>query len=403
MAPDWKKLEGQVASGKFPLRKLLGSTGYSAVFLTESPNQQAKEIAIKFISSGPPADSHVALLQRASRLSHPHLLRLLPGGRCQVMGMDLVFVVMEYAEESLGQVLLHRPLTSEKTHEMLRLLVESLKYIHDKGLAHSHIKPSNILSVGHELKFSSDTALPLGEPRPSYRPVDVYDAPEAATALVAAPSDVWSLGVTLVEVLAQHPPVFSPQSQADPVVPSTIPQPFADLARQCLRRNPALRWTVAQIASCLEPAADPLAESHVPRSVERAAATPVSPSVGMADAGTHAAAPVATTEATVEAGTAPAPIAAQPRAASPVAPEMWQDIHYTWVVLCKNYLFHMRQNLFFRHRIPLAYTDPFSPAPELDGPFEARCDDCGKTYVYKPAEVRRFEGEVPKFTTHPLF
>ena len=83
--------------------------------------------------------------------------------------------------------------------------------------------------------------------------------------------------------------------------------------------------------------------------------------------------------------------------------EMWQDIHYTWIVLCKNYLFHMRQNLFFRHRIPLAYTDPFSPVPDLEGPFKVQCDDCGKTYVYKPSNVMRYEGEVPKFTTHPLF
>jgi hypothetical protein len=82
---------------------------------------------------------------------------------------------------------------------------------------------------------------------------------------------------------------------------------------------------------------------------------------------------------------------------------MWEDITYTWVVLCKNYFFHMRQNLFFRHRIPLVYTDPFSPVPDVEGPFQVRCDDCGKTYVYKRSDLRRYQGEVPKFTTHPLF
>ena len=85
------------------------------------------------------------------------------------------------------------------------------------------------------------------------------------------------------------------------------------------------------------------------------------------------------------------------------ASEAWQDITYSWVVLCKNYFFHMRQNFFFRHRIPLAYTDPYSPVPEIDGPFEVRCDNCGKTYVYKRGDLRRYEGEVPKFETHPLF
>jgi hypothetical protein len=31
---------------------------------------------------------------------------------------------------------------------------------------------------------------------------------------------------------------------------------------------------------------------------------------------------------------------------------MWEDANYCWVVLCKNYWFHVRQNFFFRHRIP---------------------------------------------------
>jgi len=44
-----------------------------------------------------------SLLQRASKLSHPSLFHLLPGGRWQLAEMDLGFVVMEYAEEDLGQ------------------------------------------------------------------------------------------------------------------------------------------------------------------------------------------------------------------------------------------------------------------------------------------------------------
>ena len=85
----------------------------------------------------------------------------------------------------------------------------------------------------------------------AYRPVDAYDAPEAATSPVAVSSDVWSLGVTLVEILTQHAPASSPESHDDATVPSTIPQPFLDIARHCLRRDPGLRWTTAQIADCL--------------------------------------------------------------------------------------------------------------------------------------------------------
>jgi len=366
MSVDWKKFEGQVVKNVFPLQKFLGSTDHSAVFSTQSTHAEPKKLAIKFINAGPNADYQDVLLQRASKLSHPNLFHLLPGGRWQLAEMDLGFVVMEYAEQDLGHVLPERPLTAKETREMLGPLLDALKYIHSKGFAHSHIKPSNIMTTGERLKLAFDTVLPLGEPRPTYRPVDVYDAPEAGTALVAGAGDVWSLGMTLVETLTQHPPASSPENQADPIVPPTLPQPFLDITRHCLRRDPLLRWTTEQIADCLNPA-----PVQVP-----------APSV------------------------APAGKKIEPKKIEPAAEpaaEMWQDIHYTWVVLCKNYFFHMQQNLFFRHRIPLAYTDPFSPVPDVEGPFKVRCDDCGKTYVYKRSNLRRYEGEVPKFTTHPLF
>jgi len=248
---DWKQFEGHVFQDKFPLQRLLGSTSHSAVFLTQSPPPHPKTLAIKFISASLKADSQTSLLHRASKLRHANLLRLLPGGRCRLAGVDLVFGMMEYVDQDLGQVLPNRPLSEREAHEMLGPLLDALSYMHSKGFAHSHIKPSNIMAIGDQLKLSSDTVLPLGEHRPAYRPLDAYDAPEAGSAPVAPPSDAWSLGVTLVEVLTQHAPVSSRQSQADPTVPSTIPQPFFDIARNCLRRDPGLRWTTAQIADCL--------------------------------------------------------------------------------------------------------------------------------------------------------
>ncbi len=84
--------------------------------------------------------------------------------------------------------------------------------------------------------------------------------------------------------------------------------------------------------------------------------------------------------------------------------EMWVDSYYCWVVLCKNHWYHFRQNLFFRHRIPLAETDALAPRPSIDHHFRVRCDDCGKEYIYKPSDVLRFEQQVPdSFVPHPLF
>ncbi|OLB29347.1 MAG: hypothetical protein DMG42_18025 [Acidobacteria bacterium] len=263
MTGDWKQFEGQVFHDKFPLQRLLGSTSHSAVFLTQSPPPQPKTIAIKFISSSRNADSQTSLLHRAAKLRHPNLLRLLPGGRCRLAGVDLVFGVMEYVDQDLGQVLPNRPLSKREAHEMLGPLLDALSHIHSKGFAHSHIKPSNIMAIGDQLKLSSDTAVPLGETRPAYRPLDAYDAPEAGSAPVAPSSDVWSLGVTLVEILTQQTPVSYRDRQTDPTVPPTIPQPFFDIARHSLLRDPGLRWTTAQIADCLK--ALPSKLRHVPQ------------------------------------------------------------------------------------------------------------------------------------------
>ena len=83
---------------------------------------------------------------------------------------------------------------------------------------------------------------------------------------------------------------------------------------------------------------------------------------------------------------------------------MWEDSSYCWVVICKNNFFHLRHNIFYRHRIPLAETDAVSSRPPLKGPFRVRCDSCGKEYIYKPSDVSRVEKELPEsFSPHPLF
>jgi len=79
---------------------------------------------------------------------------------------------------------------------------------------------------------------------------------------------------------------------------------------------------------------------------------------------------------------------------------MWEDSRYFWVVHCKNHWFHVRKNLFFRHRIPLAETDAVTPRPAIDCRFRARCDQCGKEYLYKPSEVLRFEQDPPRHSLH---
>jgi TonB family protein len=249
----WSQYEGQVIDQKYRLERFLGSTDHSAVFLTEVAQPKPRKAAIKFIPADfPGAEKQGDVWAAAAALNHPNLLRLYAEGYCKLEGMELLYVVMEYAEENLGQFLPLRAMSGEEMRPVLSVATDVLVYLHGKKLTHGHLKPSNVLAKGDLLKFSSDTIRPAGEALGLARERDAYDAPETA---VSPASDVWSLGVTLVEALTQQAPVLPPDGRSEPPIPATLGEPFLEIARHTLRREAKWRWTIAQVAARLSPAA----------------------------------------------------------------------------------------------------------------------------------------------------
>src|SRR5216684_1384412 len=268
MSESWKQWEGQVVDARFLLRQYLGGSEHSAVFLTErgTPPQKA---AIKFIQvDEPDAELQLFRWKHANKLSHPHLLRIFESGRCRLGDFDLLYVVMEYAEENLSQFLPQRPLTPAEARDVLAPTLQGLAFLHGEGLVHGHVRPSNILAMDDQLKLSSDGVfsidehaqqghLPAAEPRQSVFPAGLrhaspYDPPEIAKGIISPAGDVWSLGITIVEALTQQLPAVGAGTQ-DPIVPDTLPAIFLDIARHCLHRDPQRRWTVVEIAARLNP------------------------------------------------------------------------------------------------------------------------------------------------------
>jgi len=252
MAETPKAWEGQIVEGIFPLRKYLGGSDHSAVFLTEYAEGGVEKAAIKLV----PAERATADLQLtnwrfATQLAHPNLLRLCRTGRCRIDGNDLLYLVMEFAEENLAEILPERALTPEETRDMLNPVLDALEFLHDKGLVHGDLKPANILASGDQLKISSDMIARAGESQGPPRKTSVYDPPEAISGMKTPAGDVWALGTTLVEVLTQKVPEWQPGPNREPVVPPTVPAPFAEIARQCLRLEPDLRICVTDVAERL--------------------------------------------------------------------------------------------------------------------------------------------------------
>ncbi len=167
-------------------------------------------------------------------------------------GVALRYVVMEYAEEVLSSILPERALTIDETRAMLGPVMDGLAALHARGFVHSRLKPSNILVADDHLKISSDTVCPAGSMVRFPETESASVAPEVATEGVSFASDLWSLGATIVEAMSQAPPVWKRATQPAPAVPSSIPEPFARIARACLHPTPALRCSLHQAQSWLE-------------------------------------------------------------------------------------------------------------------------------------------------------
>jgi outer membrane biosynthesis protein TonB len=250
MSDFWKQWENQVIDGRFPLRRFLSASTHSAVFLTEyaTPSIAA---AIKFIRADAPfADLQLARWQAAAALSHPHLVRLLGWGQCRLGSHELLFVVMEYAEQSLAQILVHRALTFDEVREMMRPTLDALCFIHRSGWVHGQVKPSNVCVVDDVLKLAGDVLRPAGESSVGTTEFSPYDAPEETAGSSSSAGDVWGLGMTVVAALTRYP-VARRHERSQIVLPPSVTPAFAAAIRQCLSIDPGRRPTAAGLEAQL--------------------------------------------------------------------------------------------------------------------------------------------------------
>jgi TonB family protein len=255
MTEVWTKWEGQVINGVFPLRRFLSASDHSGVFLTEYKAQNLANAAIKLVQANPTqAHAQLSHWTRAAALSHPHLIRLLELGRCQLGGLPFLFVVMEYAEQTLSQIIPKRALTPDEVREMLVPTLDALSFLHHRNLVLGQLKPSNILVVNDQLKLASDTVRPAGESAATNAESAVYVAPEAKVGSFSIADDIWSLGLTLVEALTQHPTLWPDSKSETDFFPGAIPPTLAKIIRQCLNRSPADRPLVGELQAEINPA-----------------------------------------------------------------------------------------------------------------------------------------------------
>lgn len=247
-AEFWTRWENQIVDGVFPLRRLLGCTDRAAVFLTEHKAKNLPDAAIKLVrTDGLGAKAQLQQWKAAAALSHPNLVQLFDMGRWRPGRREFVYVVMEYAEQTLDQILSRRALTADEVREMLPSTLDALDYLHRNQQVHGRLRPSNFLAVNDQLKLACDNVRPAGHSADNYLRISWYDPPELSQSGVSAAGDVWGFGMTLLQALTLGTPEWPDQRSETATLPANLPAPFVGLVRRCLSRTPTNRPTVIEL------------------------------------------------------------------------------------------------------------------------------------------------------------
>jgi serine/threonine protein kinase len=268
---------------EYQLLEKLGQGGMGTLYKALH-SRLKRVVALKVL---PPERMHdgaaVARFQREmeaiGRLNHPHIVRATDAG--EVDGTH--FLVMDFIEgQTLGQLVQAcGPLSVAEACELVRQVALGLQHVHEHGLVHRDVKPSNLLlSADGQVKVL-DLGLALlkeedaeaAELTATGQVMGTFDymAPEqfGDTHTVDIRADIYSLGCTLYFLLAGKAPFSGPayanrlskmRAHADAPAPpirerrGDVPAGLAAVLARMLAKEPSDRFaTPAEVAAALVP------------------------------------------------------------------------------------------------------------------------------------------------------
>lgn len=211
---------GDILGGRYVLRERIGAGGMGRVFRARD-EVLARDVAIKIFfadaSDEPEPLRRASEAQALAALDHPSLVTLYDA---RLTGADHVYLVMELIDgPSLQRRIESGPLTSSEVAGIVSDLASALSVVHDAGIVHRDVKPSNVLlrpvrGGGRDVEAvlaDFGVARLIGATRLTTPGTIIgtaaYLAPEQVRGEVPqAASDVYALGLLAIEALTRlHP------------------------------------------------------------------------------------------------------------------------------------------------------------------------------------------------------
>ena len=278
---------GKTIGERYQIEALLGQGGMSAVYRASDPNLR-RLVAIKLIHTHLSTDPNFIgrfkeEAAAVARLRHPNIVQV---HDFNVDG-ETYYMVMEYLVGETLQARLKRLNANGRCmpiDESLRLCIqvcEAAGYAHNHELVHRDIKPANImLNVDGQAilmdfgivkiiggDYHTATGATIG--------TAVYMSPEQIRSQrIDDRADIYSLGVTLFEMLSGRPPYMADSALTlmmmvlnDPLpdlseARTGIPESLELLVKKALAKDPAKRFqTMSEMAAALQQVREELLSS----------------------------------------------------------------------------------------------------------------------------------------------